>query len=156
MVPIQLPVFESDPVKRLQTMHQTLDDIIKNSTLPFGFLAAAWIVGLLISIKKPSNQTRVSPLGSLAMTNFPTPDVPLKIFGQEGVYMRMSFGFPKSGYPIAVASVSFKGDLLFHIKVDAGLFPKEEDSENVLRFIEDELDFLLRISSITSEEEQEV
>jgi hypothetical protein len=151
MSPIELPVMESDPVKRLQRMHGKLDDLIKNSTLPFGFLGAFWIVGLLLSIK--GSKKAGSPLGSLIMTNFPTPDVPLKMFGQEGVYMRMSFGFSKSGYPIGVSSVSFKGDLLFQVKVDAGLFPEEKDSASILAFIEDELDVLLKMSADGNEEE---
>jgi hypothetical protein len=151
MVPIQLPVIESDPVKRLQTMHNTLDDIIKNSTLPFGYLAAAWIFGLWMSVKRPT--AGGSPLGSFTMTNFPTPDVPLRVFGHQGVYMRMSFGFAKAGYPIGFASVSFKGDLLFQVKADAGLFPEAKDTRNLLGFIEDELDLLLRKDGDNGEED---
>jgi hypothetical protein len=143
-------VGESDTAKRLQTVHNTLDDIIKNSTLPFGFLGGFWMVGLLMSIKQWKTGGG-SPLGSIITTNFPTPDVPLKIFGHEGVYMQLSFAFPKAGYPIGIASVSFKGDLLLQVTTDAGLFPEEKDTTSFLALIEDELDVLLKINADAQE-----
>jgi hypothetical protein len=138
-VPIKLPLSDPDPMRRLQTLHRTLDDIIMSSTLPVGFLFAARFFGLLGSVLKRKSE---SPLGSLIMTNFPTPDTTSKIFGHNVVYTRFSSGFPKSGYPILFSSVSFQGSLLLQVKADAGLFPGPEATKDILAFMEDELDVL--------------
>jgi hypothetical protein len=66
--------------------------------------------------------------------------------------MRLSFVFPKAGYPIGLASVSFKGDLLLKVTTYAGVVPEEKDTPSFFEWIEDESDILLLKNRTDGEE----
>jgi hypothetical protein len=140
VVPIAVPLSESDPMKRLRALHETLDDLIMSSTLPLGFLFVLSCLGLLSSLVKPKSDK--PPIGTLLVSNFPTPDITSKIFGHSAVYMQISAGIPANGYPIVFSSLSFQGNLLLQMKADAGLFPNPEATKAILALVEDELDVL--------------
>jgi hypothetical protein len=127
-------------MKRLRILQTTFEDMNNTPALPFGFLFALWITGLVLSIFKPMSDD--VPIGSFLMSNFATPDITSKAFGRNVVYLRVSFGDPKRGYPAGFSSISFKGSLLLQVNADAGLFPRPESTESILGFILDELNVL--------------
>jgi len=146
-----LPVGIADPVERLQVVHAAMEGL-KSSKQPLG-AEAIWGLNdwfrdfappLLLSPTAAINfSTR---LFNLLVTNFPGPQVPFYILGREltGVF---PIGFLARRHALAIAIISYNGQVNFGILADRVAMP---DAEQLSPYLDEAVEELLAAARIAS------
>jgi hypothetical protein len=141
MVPVEAPIAEIDPIKRLK-MVQAAYESLQTSVLPTGFAILLKIVGLLSSVV---NSTLGDSPAIAIFTNFPGPRNKGELLGETVSDVRFTGGVMK-GVGIFIHSISYGGKLLMGNKICSSLFPYDgkeaKRSELFLRLAIKELDVL--------------
>jgi diacylglycerol O-acyltransferase / wax synthase len=146
-----LPVGIADPVERLRSVHRGMEGL-KDSKQPLG-AEAIWGLNdwfrdfappLLLSPTAAINfSTR---LFNLLVTNFPGPQVPFYVLGREleGVF---PIGFLARRHALAIAIISYNGQVNFGILADRASMP---DAERLSTYLDDAVEELLAAARIAS------
>lgn len=149
-----LPVGIADPVERLQVVHEEMESL-KDSKQPLG-AEAIWGLNdwfrdfappLLLAPTAAINfSTR---LFNLLVTNFPGPQVPFYILGREltGVF---PVGFLAHNHALAIAIISYNGQVNFGILSDRDSMP---DAERLSTYLAEAVEELLTAARIASSRE---
>lgn len=128
MIMVDLPVHESDPVKRLETINQITTELkgsgeLKSSGLVDGAQTIIEVADAITPFAIPLTRffTRRIPM-NLVITNIPGPPMPLYLLGAELLrtypYVEV---VDREGLTIAV--VSYEGRLLFGLTSDRDVVP---------------------------------
>jgi WS/DGAT/MGAT family acyltransferase len=146
-----LPVGVADPVERLRAVHTGMEGL-KDSKQPLG-AEAIWGLNdwfrdfappLLLGPTAAINfSTR---LFNLLVTNFPGPQIPFYLLGREveGVF---PIGFLARRHALAIAIVSYNGQVGFGLLADRESMP---DLERLSNYLQDAVDELLTAARIAS------
>lgn len=146
-----LPVGIADPVERLRVVHTAMEDL-KTSKQPLG-AEAIWGLNdwfrdfappvLLTPTAAVNFSTR---LFNLLVTNFPGPQVPFYVLGREleGVF---PLGFLAKRHALAIAIISYNGQVNFGILADKAAMPDLECLSGYLGEAVEELLAAARIAS---------
>jgi WS/DGAT/MGAT family acyltransferase len=147
-----LPVGIANPVERLHAVHAGME-ALKDSKQPLG-AEAIWGLNdwfrdfapppLLLSPTAAINfSTR---LFNLLVTNFPGPQIPFYLLGREveGVY---PIGFLARRHALAIAIISYNGQVDFGLLSDRAAMP---DAERLSGYLGDAVDELLAVARIAS------
>jgi hypothetical protein len=146
-----LPVGVADPVERLGVVHREMEKL-KSSKQPLG-AEAIWGLNdwfrdfapplLLAPTAKINFSTR---LFNLLVTNFPGPQIPLYVLGREltGVF---PVGFLARRHALAIAIISYNGQVGFGILADRASMP---DAERLSAYLDDAVEELLAAARIAS------
>jgi diacylglycerol O-acyltransferase / wax synthase len=146
-----LPVGVADPVERLRLVHAKMEGL-KESKQPLG-AEAIWGLNdwfrdfappLLLAPTAAINfSTR---LFNLLVTNFPGPQIPLYVLGREleGVF---PVGFLARRHAIAIAIISYNGQVNFGILADRASVP---DAERLRAYLDEAVEELLAAARIAS------
>jgi diacylglycerol O-acyltransferase / wax synthase len=146
-----LPVGVADAVERLRTVHEGMEGL-KSSKQPLG-AEAIWGLNdwfrdfappLLL---RPTAAINFSTrLFNLLVTNFPGPQVPFYVLGREltGVF---PIGFLARRHALAIAIISYNGQVNFGILADRASLP---DAERLSSYLDEALEELLVAARIAS------
>jgi len=146
-----LPVGVADPVERLRIVHEAMEEL-KSSKQPLG-AEAIWGLNdwfrdfapplLLAPTASINFSTR---LFNLLVTNFPGPQIPIYVLGRElaGVY---PVGFLARRHALAIASISYNGQVNFGILADRASMP---DAERISSYLGEAVEELLAAARIAS------
>jgi len=146
-----LPVGVADPVERLQIVHEQME-ALKDSKQPLG-AEAIWALNdwfrdfapplLLTPTASINFSTR---LFNLLVTNFPGPQVPFYVLGREltGVF---PIGFLARRHALAIAIISYNGQVNFGILADRDAMP---DLERLSGYLAESVEELLDAARIAS------
>jgi diacylglycerol O-acyltransferase len=146
-----LPVGVADPVERLRLVHEGME-ALKDSKQPLG-AEAIWGLNdwfrdfapplLLAPTAAVNFSTR---LFNLLVTNFPGPQVPFYVLGREleGVF---PIGFLARRHALAIAIISYNGQINFGILADRASMP---DAERLSAYLGDAVEELLAAARIAS------
>lgn len=146
-----LPVGVADPVGRLHAVHEGME-ALKDSKQPLG-AEAIWGLNdwfrdfappLLLGPTAAINfSTR---LFNLLVTNFPGPQIPFYLLGREveGVF---PIGFLARRHALAIAIISYNGQVNFGILADRDSMP---DLERLSGYLQEAVDELLAAARIAS------
>lgn len=146
-----LPVGVADPVERLGVVHREMEEL-KSSKQPLG-AEAIWGLNdwfrdfapplLLAPTAKINFSTR---LFNLLVTNFPGPQIPLYVLGREltGVF---PVGFLARRHALAIAIISYNGQVGFGILADRASMP---DAERLSAYLDEAVAELLTAARIAS------
>lgn len=146
-----LPVGVADPVERLGVVHREMEEL-KSSKQPLG-AEAIWGLNdwfrdfapplLLAPTAKINFSTR---LFNLLVTNFPGPQIPLYVLGREltGVF---PVGFLARRHALAIAIISYNGQVGFGILADRASMP---DAERLSAYLDEAVAELLAAARIAS------
>ncbi|MEX2107897.1 MAG: wax ester/triacylglycerol synthase family O-acyltransferase [Solirubrobacterales bacterium] len=146
-----LPVGITDPVERLQVVHEEME-ALKDSKQPLG-AEAIWGLNdwfrdfapplLLAPTASINFSTR---LFNLLVTNFPGPQIPFYLLGREvkGVF---PVGFLAHNHALAIAIISYNGQVGFGILADRASMPDAERLSTYLGGAVEELLVAARIAS---------
>lgn len=146
-----LPVGVADPVERLRIVHTAMEGL-KSSKQPLG-AEAIWGLNdwfrdfappLLLAPTAAINfSTR---LFNLLVTNFPGPQVPFYVLGREltGVF---PIGFLARRHALAIAIISYNGQVNFGILADRAAMP---DAERLSAYLGEAVEELLVAARIAS------
>lgn len=152
-----LPVYEADPVKRLQVVSEAMA-ALKTSKQPYG-AEAIWGLNdwfkefapplLLIPTARINFSTR---LFNLLVTNFPGPQVPFYVLGREltGVH---PIGFLANRHALAIAILSYNGGISFGLLADPS---RVEDLDKLERYTKESLAELLEAARAQGQPAQAV
>jgi WS/DGAT/MGAT family acyltransferase len=146
-----LPVGIADPVERAQVVHRAMEEL-KSSKQPLG-AEAIW--GLNDWFRDFAPPVLLNPtaavnfstrLFNLLVTNFPGPQIPFYILGREleGVF---PIGFLARRHALAIAIISYNGQVNFGILADRDSVPDLERFSAYLRESVEELLAAARIAS---------
>jgi diacylglycerol O-acyltransferase len=146
-----LPVGLADPVERVQAVHVAMEDL-KSSKQPLG-AEAIW--GLNDWFRDFAPPVLLGPtaainfstrLFNLLVTNFPGPQMPFYILGREleGVF---PIGFLARRHALAIAIISYNGQVNFGILADRDSIP---DLERFSAYLRDAVEELLAAARIAS------
>jgi diacylglycerol O-acyltransferase len=146
-----LPVGIADPVERLRVVNAAMERL-KTSKQPLG-AEAIWGLNdwfrdfapplLLAPTASINFSTR---LFNLLVTNFPGPQVPFYVLGREleGVF---PIGFLARRHALAIAIISYNGQVNFGILADRAAMP---DLEQLSGYLDESVDELLAAARIAS------
>jgi diacylglycerol O-acyltransferase len=146
-----LPVGVADPVQRLRIVHEGMEGL-KDSKQPLG-AEAIWGLNdwfrdfappLLLAPTAAINfSTR---LFNLLVTNFPGPQIPFYLLGREveGVF---PVGFLARRHALAIAIISYNGQVNFGILADRAAMP---DAERLSSYLAEAVEELLAVARIAS------
>jgi WS/DGAT/MGAT family acyltransferase len=146
-----LPVGVADPVERLRAISVAMDDL-KASKQPLG-AEAIW--GLNDWFRDFAPPVLLGPtaainfstrLFNLLVTNFPGPQMPFYVLGREltAIY---PVGFLAHNHALAIAILSYNGQVSFGLLADPGVLPDAERLAEHLGGSLDELRVLAQIAS---------
>jgi len=146
-----LPVGVADPVERLDVVHAAMEGL-KSSKQPLG-AEAIW--GLNDWFRDFAPPVLLNPtaavnfstrLFNLLVTNFPGPQIPFYILGREleGVF---PIGFLARRHALAIAIISYNGQVNFGILADRDAMP---DLEQLSAYLEEAVEELLGAARIAS------
>lgn len=146
-----LPVGVADPVERLRVVHEEMEGL-KDSKQPLG-AEAIWALNdwfrdfapplLLTPTASINFSTR---LFNLLVTNFPGPQMPFYVLGREltGVF---PIGFLARRHALAIAIISYNGQVNFGILSDRDSMP---DVEHLSTYLSEAVEELLAAARIAS------
>ena len=146
-----LPVGVADPVERVRIVHDAMEEL-KSSKQPLG-AEAIW--GLNDWFRDFAPPVLLSPtaainfstrLFNLLVTNFPGPQVPFYVLGREltGVF---PIGFLARRHTLAIAIISYNGQVNFGILSDRVAMPDGEGLSGYLEEAVGELSAAARVAS---------
>jgi WS/DGAT/MGAT family acyltransferase len=146
-----LPVGLADPVERLRTVHAGME-ALKSSKQPLGAEAIWGLNDWFCDFAPPvllgptaaiNFSTR---LFNLLVTNFPGPQIPYYLLGREveGVF---PIGFLARRHALAIAIISYNGQVNFGLLADRASVP---DLERLASYLGDAVDELLGAARIAS------
>ena len=138
LVFLKLPIFESNPLKRLTFVHQEMNELKKSkqAIVSFGLLSA---IGMAPAAVQNMLLDQFSQKATTVLTNVPGPQVPLYITGAE--VQKIMFWVPQNGsIGMGISILSYNGMVEFGLIVDKNLV---SDPENVIKEFPKQFDHLL-------------
>ncbi len=128
LVFLKLPIFESNPLKRLEFIHQEMNELKKSkqAIVSFGLLSA---IGMAPAKVQNILLDQFSKKATTVLTNVPGPQVPLYITGAE--VKKIMFWVPQNGtIGMGISILSYNGKVEFGLIVDKNLI---SDPQNVIK-----------------------
>ncbi len=128
LVFLKLPIFESDPLKRLAYVHNEMNELKKSkqAIVSFGLLSA---IGMAPELVQNKLLHLFSKKATTVLTNVPGPQVPLYIAGTK--VEKVMFWVPQNGtIGMGISILSYNGKVEFGLIVDKNLV---SDPENVIK-----------------------
>ncbi len=138
LVFLKLPVFESNPLRRLAYVHEEMSELKKSkqAIVSFGLLSA---IGMAPASVQNMLLDQFSKKATTVLTNVPGPQVPLYISGAE--VQKIMFWVPQNGtIGMGISILSYNGKVEFGLIVDKNLV---SDPENVIKEFPNQFDNLL-------------
>jgi WS/DGAT/MGAT family acyltransferase len=127
LVFLKLPIFEGNPLARLQYVHEEMNELKKSkqAIVSFGLLSA---IGMAPAKVQNMLLDQFSQKATTVLTNVPGPQVPLFISGAE--VQKIMFWVPQNGtIGMGISILSYNGSVEFGLIVDKNLV---SDPENVI------------------------
>jgi diacylglycerol O-acyltransferase len=143
-----LPVYEEDPVRRLQLVREAMEGL-KESKQALG----AEVISGLQDFAPPTLLAQASRLNfstrlfNLIVTNVPGPQFPLYMLGREMLEI-VPIAFLPENHALAIAIMSYNGKMDFGLLADYDAVP---DIETIGRLLEESLQELLDVASAQAE-----
>jgi WS/DGAT/MGAT family acyltransferase len=128
LVFLKLPIFESNPLKRLEYIHEEMKELKKSkqAIVSFGLLSA---IGMAPAKVQNLLLDQFSKKATTVLTNVPGPQVPLYITGAE--VKKIMFWVPQNGtIGMGISILSYNGKVEFGLIVDKNLI---SDPQNVIK-----------------------
>lgn len=128
LVFLKLPIFESNPLKRLKYVHDEMNELKKSkqAIVSFGLLSA---IGMAPAAVQTMLLDQFSRKATTVLTNVPGPQVPLYVSGAK--VEKIMFWVPQNGtIGMGISILSYNGKVEFGLIVDKNLVP---DPENVIK-----------------------
>ena len=128
LVFLKLPIFESNPLKRLEFIHEEMKELKKSkqAIVSFGLLSA---IGMAPAKVQNLLLDQFSKKATTVLTNVPGPQVPLYITGAE--VKKIMFWVPQNGtIGMGISILSYNGKVEFGLIVDKNLI---SDPQNVIK-----------------------
>ncbi|MBL4772677.1 MAG: DUF1298 domain-containing protein, partial [Alcanivoracaceae bacterium] len=138
LVFLKLPIFESNPLRRLEYIHKEMNELKKSkqAIVSFGLLSA---IGMAPAAVQNMLLDQFSQKATTVLTNVPGPQVPLYITGAE--VQKIMFWVPQNGtIGMGISILSYNGKVEFGLIVDKNLV---SDPENVIKEFPLQFDTLL-------------
>jgi WS/DGAT/MGAT family acyltransferase len=138
LVFLKLPIFESNPLKRLAYVHAEMNELKKSkqAIVSFGLLSA---IGMAPAKVQTLLLDQFSQKATTVLTNVPGPQVPLFITGAE--VQKIMFWVPQNGtIGMGISILSYNGKVEFGLIVDKNLV---SDPENVIKEFPGQFDHLM-------------
>ncbi len=138
LVFLKLPIFESNPLRRLAYVHQEMNELKKSkqAIVSFGLLSA---IGMAPASVQNMLLDLFSKKATTVLTNVPGPQVPLYISGTE--VQKIMFWVPQNGtIGMGISILSYNGKVEFGLIVDKNMV---SDPENVIKEFPNQFDDLL-------------
>ena len=138
LVFLKLPIFEENPLKRLEYVHNEMNELKKSkqAIVSFGLLSA---IGLAPEAIQNMMLNLFSKKATTVLTNVPGPQVPLYIAGSR--VEKMMFWVPQNGtIGMGISILSYNGKVEFGLIVDKNLV---SDPQNVIKEFPNQFDNLL-------------
>lgn len=138
LVFLKLPIFESNPLRRLAYVHAEMNELKKSkqAIVSFGLLSA---IGMAPVSVQNMLLDQFSQKATTVLTNVPGPQVPLYMTGAE--VRKMMFWVPQNGtIGMGISILSYNGKVEFGLIVDKNLI---SDPENVISEFPKQFDGLL-------------
>ena len=138
LVFLKLPIFESNPLKRLAYVHAEMNELKKSkqAIVSFGLLSA---IGMAPAKVQNMLLDQFSKKATTVLTNVPGPQVPLYITGAQ--VQKIMFWVPQNGtIGMGISILSYNGKVEFGLIVDKNLV---SDPENVIKEFPNQFEGLL-------------
>ncbi|CAG7824678.1 unnamed protein product [Allacma fusca] len=140
---VQLPVGEANPVSRLQIIDRNLKEMKRSSKPIIAYMIAPWIGGLPACCINALVTNHITTVVSSIM---PGPPEPLTNFlghtARDASYI-IGCGPGRNGFSFSV--LSYNGTVKFALTVDSAFSPDEKIAQDLITFVEEELNFLRQI-----------
>ncbi len=137
LVFLKLPIFESNPLKRLEFIHEEMKELKKSkqAIVSFGLLSA---IGMAPAKVQNILLDQFSKKATTVLTNVPGPQVPLYITGAE--VKKIMFWVPQNGtIGMGISILSYNGKVEFGLIVDKNLI---SDPQNVIKEFPNQFELL--------------
>ena len=137
LVFLKLPIFESNPLKRLEFIHNEMNELKKSkqAIVSFGLLSA---IGMAPAKVQNLLLDQFSKKATTVLTNVPGPQVPLYITGAE--VKKIMFWVPQNGtIGMGISILSYNGKVEFGLIVDKNLI---SDPQNVIKEFPNQFELL--------------
>ncbi|VAW41628.1 Wax ester synthase/acyl-CoA:diacylglycerol acyltransferase [hydrothermal vent metagenome] len=128
LVFLKLPIFESNPLRRLSYVHEEMNELKKSkqAIVSFGLLSA---IGMAPAKIQNLLLEQFSQKATTVLTNVPGPQVPLYISGAK--VQKIMFWVPQNGtIGMGISILSYNAKVEFGLIVDKNLV---SDPENVIK-----------------------
>jgi diacylglycerol O-acyltransferase len=138
LVFLKLPIFESNPLKRLKYVHDEMNELKKSkqAIVSFGLLSA---IGMAPAAVQTMLLDQFSRKATTVLTNVPGPQVPLYVSGAK--VEKIMFWVPQNGtIGMGISILSYNGKVEFGLIVDKNLV---SDPENVIKEFPNQFENLL-------------
>jgi WS/DGAT/MGAT family acyltransferase len=138
LVFLKLPIFESNPLKRLKYVHEEMNELKKSkqAIVSFGLLSA---IGMAPASVQTMLLDQFSRKATTVLTNVPGPQVPLYVSGSK--VEKIMFWVPQNGtIGMGISILSYNGKVEFGLIVDKNLV---SDPENVIKEFPNQFENLL-------------
>ena len=138
LVFLKLPIFESNPLRRLSYVHEEMNELKKSkqAIVSFGLLSA---IGMAPAKIQNLLLEQFSQKATTVLTNVPGPQVPLYISGTR--VRKIMFWVPQNGtIGMGISILSYNAKVEFGLIVDKNLV---SDPENVIKEFPLQFDNLL-------------
>jgi WS/DGAT/MGAT family acyltransferase len=138
LVFLKLPIFESNPLKRLKYVHDEMNELKKSkqAIVSFGLLSA---IGMAPAAVQTMLLDQFSRKATTVLTNVPGPQVPLYVSGAK--VDKIMFWVPQNGtIGMGISILSYNGKVEFGLIVDKNLV---SDPENVIKEFPNQFENLL-------------
>ena len=137
LVFLKLPIFEENPLRRLEFVHNEMNELKKSkqAIVSFGLLSA---IGMAPEKVQNLLLDQFSKKATTVLTNVPGPQVPLYITGAE--VKKIMFWVPQNGtIGMGISILSYNGKVEFGLIVDKNLI---SDPQNVICEFPNQFDVL--------------
>jgi WS/DGAT/MGAT family acyltransferase len=138
LVFLKLPIFESNPLKRLRYVHEEMNELKKSkqAIVSFGLLSA---IGMAPAAVQTMLLDQFSQKATTVLTNVPGPQVPLYVSGSK--VEKIMFWVPQNGsIGMGISILSYNGKVEFGLIVDKNLV---SDPQNVIKEFPSQFENLL-------------